>query len=240
MSNDKELHDPSVIKMWKSQDAWLEDQQDGDFYIYMRRFDQARESFDAAIREARKSFGNEDPRLARSLTGLGRCFAARRDYPSAIQAFEEALKIKKSKYKNPSLDVADLLTELAHLRLGQSELAQARNLIDESYQLRKRIASADSFSPETTLVEALLLAREGKPNQARILYIKVEDFLLRQLATTRELPPSTRAMTTLRECLDNHVLAMQQVGDKKGLQDSRKKLASINEWLVILGESGTI
>lgn len=238
-ANEQELHDPAVIEMWKAQDAWLDAQRDGDFYVYMRRFDQARESFDKAISEARKSFGNDDPRLARSLTGLGRCFAARRDYPSAILAFEEALKIKKAKYKNPSLDVADLLTELAHMRLGQVELDQARALINESNQLRKQIAT-DSFSPETALVDALLLAREGKQKEAQTLYKKVEDELLRHLASTSALPPSTRAMTTVRECLDNYLICLNQVADKKGLEDAHKKLDSINEWLVILGENGTM
>jgi tetratricopeptide (TPR) repeat protein len=238
-ANGQELHDPSVIAMWKAQDTWLDHQRDGDFYIYVRRFDQARESFDSAIREARKSFGNDDPRLARSLTGLGRCFAARREYPAALLAFEEALKIKKAKYKNPSLDVADLLTELAHVRLGQSELAQARALINESNQLRKQI-SADSFSPETALVEALLLAREGKRKEAKTLYKKVENELLKRLAPTDELPPSTRAMTTLRECLDNYILSLDQDGDRKGVEELRKKLDEVNQWLVILGENGTM
>lgn len=238
-ANGQELHDPSVISMWKAQDAWLDEQRDGDFYIYLRRFDQARESFDTAIKEARKSFGNDDPRLARSLTGLGRCFAARRDYPAALLAFEEALKIKKAKYKSPSLDVADLLTELAHVRLGQAELAQARALIDQSKQLRKQIA-ADSFSPETALVDALLLAREGKQKEAKTLYKKVENELRKRLTPTDELPPSTRAMTTLRECLDNYVLSLDQDGDKKGVEELRKKLDSVNQWLVILGENGTM
>jgi tetratricopeptide (TPR) repeat protein len=233
-----EQHDSGVVAMWEAQDVWFGHQRDGDFYMYVRRFDQARESFDAAVAEAKKSFGKDDPRLARSLTGLGRCYVARRDYASALPALEEALRIKKAKYKHPSADVADLLTELAHVKVAQGEVFSARSLINQSIQLRNEIARG-YFAPETSLVDALILFREGKQKEAVALYKKVEEALHKELASRNELPPSTRSMTTLRECLDNHVFVLQQSGDKKACEAQRKKLADLNEWLVILGENGT-
>jgi tetratricopeptide (TPR) repeat protein len=233
-----ELHDAGVVAMWEAQDIWFNHQRDGDFYMYVRRFDQARESFEAAVAEAKKSFGKDDPRLARSLTGLGRCFVARRDYPSALLALEESLRIKKAKYRHPSLDVADLLTELAHVRLAQAEVPMARALINESIQLRNEIGKG-YFAPETSLVDGMILFREGKQKAAVALYKKVEEALNRELASRKELPPSTRSMTTLRECLDNYVLFLEQSGDKTASQAERKKLTNLNEWLVILGENGT-
>src|SRR5579885_335650 len=108
--------DPMSSSQWRSQMAWLDAQEDGDFYLFVRRYDKAEQAFQLAAKEA-KAFGRNDPRGARSLTGLARVALAKRDFKGAAASFQEALSIKRKAYGNYNSDVSDLMTELARAQV---------------------------------------------------------------------------------------------------------------------------
>src|SRR5690606_29778434 len=67
----------SVTQQWIEQNDWLSYQQDGDFLLYVQRFDKAEEAFKTAIKKADDA-RFKDARVARSLTGLARVYLTRR------------------------------------------------------------------------------------------------------------------------------------------------------------------
>ena len=88
--------------------------------------------------EAARSFGDHDPRLARSLTGLGQVLIAEAKSSEAVPLFHEALGIFEKNQGDEGADVALCLTGLATAHGRQAEDAAAEPLLRRALAIQEK------------------------------------------------------------------------------------------------------
>jgi len=225
---------PIVSEQWKKQNAWLEQQLDGDYFLFVQRFDRAETSFLNAIKTAEVS-GFKDARLARSYTGLARAHAARRHYEESIREYEKALAIKKKAYGNNHSDVADILTELAYVRILMNQVKEARGLVSEAAQVWKNLKT-DSLT-ELAFVDAAVSVQEGNDAAAGEKLKNASARYLAQLDLHR-YPQSVKSIRLARDCGERYAIWLDIHHKDAEAKACREKFKPINEWLMTLGETG--
>lgn len=223
-----------VTQQWIEQNDWLSHQQDGDFLLYVQRFDKAEEAFKTAIKKADDA-RFKDARVARSLTGLARVYLTRRQFENAITKYEQALDIKRRAYGDDHYDVADILTELAFAEASLGRLERARGHVERATTVYKN-HKAD-VGTELLYVDAFLNAQEGKPTVAEKKYKQATERLILQIDVHR-YPQPTRSMRLARDCAEQYANLLDNQGKKDVARAFRERVKPINEWMMILGESG--
>ncbi len=217
--------------------AWLDAQEDGDFYLFVRRYDKAEQAFQLAAKEA-KAFGRNDPRGARSLTGLARVALAKRDFKGAAASFQEALSIKRKAYGNYNSDVSDLMTELARAQVMQGNVGEARKLIDEATSIKKKIKDENTL-PESSFVDALISKREGDMREANWNYKMAADGFLHKLKSL-SYPTSTLTMQNGVDAVhaySNFLREQRKETDVAAIYDA--EIAPVEKWLSELAAPAT-
>lgn len=130
------------------------------FLFYVRRFDKAEILAKSAIEKAKK-FGENDPRLARSLTSLARVQIEKSEFDNAIKSLNKSYKIKSAKFGMKNTDVADILSEIAYANLKMGNIEEAKKTIQHSIAIRKNVK--DVFGDmDSNYIEGLILEKENK------------------------------------------------------------------------------
>lgn len=223
-----------VTQQWIEQNDWLGHQQDGDFLLYVQRFDKAEEAFKTAIKKADDA-KFKDARVARSLTGLARVYLARRQFEDAIAKYEQALDIKRRSYGDDHYDVADILTELAFAEASLGRLETARGHVERATTVYKNHKA--KVGTELLYVDAFLNVQEGKQEIAAEKYKQATDRLISQI-DVHHYPQPTRSMRIARDCAEQYANLLDNQGKKDLARAFRERVKPINEWMMILGESG--
>ncbi len=217
---------------WDNQQGWIAKQRDGEFLLFVQRFDRADAKFREAVQLA-EEFGVNDARVARSLTGLGRAQAAHNDWQSALIQFERALTIKRKSYGNDHSDVADLLTDLAVTRCQLNQVKESRTALDEAKAIWKHIHA--TTIPETMYVEAIVKDKEGSL-EAEDAFKRATDTFLTQI-DLHKYPQPTISMREARDCGERYCVWLDTHGKAELAKQYRQKLQPLNEWLNLLGQS---
>lgn len=226
----KDLPSPMVAE-WKKQGDWLDKQQDGDFFLYVQRFDRAEESFEAAIEKA-GLFGKQDARMARSLVGLARAQTARRKLPEAKENYEKALAIKRKSYGEAHSDIADILTELAYVKACSCESEAARDLVKQTDKALKKLQA--SRSAELQFIDAMIELNDGKDAETKLK--TAADGFLAQIDLDK-YPQPTKSMRTACDSVERLAIWYDSHGKPDQAEQYREKLQPIRQWLMIMGES---
>lgn len=225
---------PAVSREWQNQNDWHEKQQDGDYFLFVQRFDRAEAAFDEAIAKAVEA-GFRDARVARSYTGLARARVGRRKYAEALADYRNALQIKKRSYGNFSADVGDILTEMAYLHILLNQPVEARKLVLESFQIWKKLKA--EHITELVFVDGALTWQEGNDKSAGAKLERAASQYIEQTDLKR-YPQSTHSLRMARDCGERYATWLLVHGKKSEAQLLRERFKPINEWLMILGESG--
>lgn len=225
---------PMVSQQWKEQNEWLEHQQDGDFFLYIQRFDRAEQSFKTAIKKAEDA-RFRDARLARSQTGLARAYLNRHEFDDALRLYTKALEIKKKAYGENHYDVADILTERAYANLALFHTEDARSDVQQAKLIYRNLKSQSL--PELDFVDAALDVQSGNDRDAETKFKSALQLLLSQIKLHR-YPQPTKSMRIARDCGDRYISILEAHGKKSEADSCRQNLKPISEWLIILGETG--
>jgi len=110
--------------------AWQQSYDAGRDAYERADYNRAQKMFATAVKEAER-FGDQDPRLARSLNDLAAAYAVQGKYPEAEPLYQRSLAILKQ-VRGP--DHADVATVL----LNYAELLQATNRGAEAAKLEAR------------------------------------------------------------------------------------------------------
>lgn len=223
-------------KEWQAQSDWWESQEDGDFLVYVRRFDKAEDVLKVALARAEK-FGRGDPRMARSMRSLARVYLERNDYEKAASLLESSLEIKEKAVGRSSSEVADIKTDLALARALQGRPEESRKLFDEALAIRQ-LYDNNLDMAETIYVEAILLARTGDRAGAEKKYDKVIEILSEQMKSSDSVP-STALISKLRSALMSEVDILKEMGKTEKSKQRKEQYDRVQLWLATLGETGT-
>ena len=219
---------------WKLQFAWLKDQEDADFLLYVRRMSEAEKLAKMAIARAKK-FNEDDPRLARSLTSLGRIFLESAKYQEALVPLEKARRIKTEKFGKNSADVADILTEISYANFNLGNLDKARANLDKARAIRKVIN--DNFSTiDSDLIEGLILDKENRHEEALKKFLScIETYNQRM----EEMPDSisTEQMNRMTICFQKYISIQNNLNPGFDTSPFKNNLEKLNRWLRLLGNS---
>jgi len=220
-------------KEWKQQFDWLQEQDDTDFLLYVRRLDLAESRALAAIKKA-KQFGKDDPRLARSLTSLGRIYLEKAEFEKSLEPLNEAYKIKLAKFGKKSADVADILNEIAFAQINIGHTKAARESLSGAVAIRKEIRDFYA-SIDSDLVEGLILEKEGDSKAATEKFEStIKQYQSRSNSTTGDL--SNEQLSRMRICFSKYLELRHDKSDEKELKELDEKLAYLNDWFRILGQ----
>lgn len=230
----EEAPPPMVSKQWKEQTDWLEHQQDGDFFLYIQRYDRAEDSFKTAIKKAEDA-RFRDARLARSQAGLARAYSNRRKFQDAIRLYDKALEIKRKAYGENHYDVADILTERAFVNVSLFNTDAARQDVERAKQIYRNLKLQPLL--ELQFVEAAVDVQSGKENSALPKFKSATDQFISQI-NLHHYPQSTKSMRVARDCGDRYASLLDSRGKRAEAQAYRDKLRPITEWMMILGERG--
>ncbi|MBX9668716.1 MAG: tetratricopeptide repeat protein [Candidatus Obscuribacterales bacterium] len=217
---------------WDNQQGWIGKQRDGEFLLFVQRFDRADAKFREAVKLA-EEFGAGDARVARSLTGLGRAQAAHNDWQSALIQYERALQIKRKSYGNDHSDVADLLTDLAVAKLNLNQVKESRTALDEAKAIWKHIHA--TTIPETMFVDAMVKDKEGNL-EAEDTFKRATDMYLSQI-DLHKYPQPTVSLREARDCGERYCAWLDTHGKADQAKEYRQKLQPVKEWLDLLGQS---
>ena len=223
-----------VSQSWREQNEWLEHQQDGDFFLYIQRFDRAEESFKTAIKKAEDA-RFRDARLARSQTGLARAYSNRHKFEEALKYYNQALEIKKKAYGENHYDVADILTERAFVNASLSKIDAATQDLHRVEKINTNLKAHALL--ELQFVEAVIDMQSGKETAALPKFKLTTEQFISQIDLHR-YPQSTKSMRIARECGERYAALLEANGRKDEAKAYRNKLRPISEWMMILGESG--
>ena len=218
---------------WKQQFAWLQDQEDTDFLLHVRRLDKAEELANQAILKA-NAFGKTDPRLARSLTSLGRSYLERSQFSKALPPLMEAYKIKSEKFGKNNADVADILTEIAyaHVRIGETE--KAKEFLDQAVEIQERIH--DKYAKiDSDYVAGLILEQENKLPEANSKY----QSCIAELSSRMDYDGnslSTEQIARMQDCLSRSILLTKTLSPNQDVKPIEKQFNNVVSWLVILAQ----
>jgi tetratricopeptide (TPR) repeat protein len=223
-----------VSQQWNEQNDWLNHQQDGDYLLFVQRFDKAEEAFKTAIKKAQDA-RFKDARLARSLTGLGRAYSNRRQWADAIKQYDQALAIKQKSYGEFHYDVADILTERAFAKISLGQVSEARSDVQEANQIYTKLKSPSST--ELLFVDAVVSQQEGDQKAAEK---KLKDATTKYLAQIdlQRYPQSTKSLRIARDCGERYATLLEVDGRKDEAKAYRARMQPVNDWMMILGESG--
>ncbi len=219
---------------WTSQSDWLEFQRDGEFLLAVQRYDKAEEAFLTAVKKA-EAFGARDARVARSKTGLARTCVGRRNWTRAAAEYRDALAIKEKSYGHTHYDVGEITTELAYVQISQGDTAEARKTIENAKSIWK--ATKIDFPAELIMLDAIADANDGKDSSAELKFKSASDLFLGQI-DIHKFPQPTKSMRTARECIDRYSALLEAHKKPQLAKTYKTKFQPINEWLIILGESG--
>lgn len=223
-------------KEWQAQSDWWESQEDGDFLVYVRRFDKAEDVLKVAVARAEK-FGKGDPRLARSMRSLARVYLERNEYDKAAELLESSLAIKERAVGRSSSEVADIKTDLALAYAFQGKPEEARKQADEALAVR-RLYDNKLDMAETTYVEAILLAQAGDRAGAEKNYDMVIKTFSEQMKSSDSVP-STALINKLRSALMSEVDILKEMGKTDKSKQRKEQYDHVQLWLATLGETGT-
>ncbi|MDZ4835194.1 MAG: tetratricopeptide repeat protein [Candidatus Melainabacteria bacterium] len=226
--------DAALSPQWTKQTEWLEFQQDGEFLLSVQRFDKAEQAFLTAVKKA-ESFGARDARVARSKTGLARAYMGRRDWNKAVHFYGDALAIKKKSYGDNHTDVGDISSELARAYLSAGHPAEAKKMVADAKAIWKQLKL--EAPAELVLTDAILASEDGNNVIAEQQFKKASDVLLSQI-DLHKFPQPVTAMGTARESVDRYSTWLDTHGKPQLAKEYKAKIQPINEWLMILGESG--
>lgn len=213
---------------------WLDFQRDGEFLLSVQRFDKAEVAFLTAVKKA-EAFGARDARVARSRAGLARTFVARRNWARAVAEYREALTIKKKSYGEDHYEVGELTTELAYALVSMGETKEAREKLEQAKSIRTK--AKINTSAELTMIDAMVDANEGKDASAEQKFKSASNLFLQQIKLDK-YPQPIKSMRTARECLDRYSDWLTAHGNPQLAKEYKSKNQPINQWLMIMGESG--
>lgn len=222
-------------KAWKQQFEWFQDQQDTDFLFYIRRFDQAEELAKNAIEKA-KAFGNSDPRLARSLTSLGRIQLNQSNYEAAHKSLSHAFQIKSKKFGMKNTDVADILCELAYTDLNQEDLEGANNAAAQARNIRQELNDQYGII-ESDYLAALILSKQEKEKEALATYGNCIKAYMNKIDNPLETL-SSENLHRMKNCFHKYIELKKTSDPSVNLKDEEAELNKLTAWLNVLGESG--
>ncbi len=223
-----------VSKEWQAQNEWLDKQEDGDFFLFVRRFDRAQEAFQSAIQKG-ESFGPFDARLARSLTGLARVFMAKHDFESARLQYERALEIKRKSYGNENSDVIDIIRELACAQVQLGHTQEARKLIDEALQLQVKTNDLLSM-PEAKFIASKICLQENNAKDEEKNLAEAADGFLKDVSLT--YPVNTMRLQNSADCVYSYCSFLDRHGKQVQADNYRAKITPVQNWLNMLGQTG--
>lgn len=219
---------------WTSQSDWLDFQRDGEFLLAVQRFDKAEEAFLTAVKKA-GAFGARDARVARSKTGLARAYVGRRNWARAAAEYRDALAIKEKSYGHTHYDVGEIITELAFVEISQGDAVAARKEIEDVRAIWKKTNT--QIPAELIMIDAIADANEGKDTSAEQKFKSASDLYLKQI-DIHKFPQPVKSMHIARECVDRYAFWLEAHKKPQLAKSYREKIQPINEWLMILGESG--
>lgn len=196
---------------------------------------QGEDTAQAGKGKAAPGFGQHDPRLARSLTGLARVALAKHNPALAEMHYKKALSIKLKSFGNENSDVIDLVTELAMTEISLGKVKEARQLIDESQATKMKLQDTSSM-PETWFAQALVYSKEGNDSAAATNYRLAADAFMNKLEKL-SYPVSTLTMQTAKDCVDSYCNFLDAHKQTRPAKEYRSRIAPINNWLATLGQS---
>lgn len=233
-SNENITDDRFTSEAWKQQFAWLQDQEDTDFLLYVRRLDKAESVANQAIVKANK-FGAEDPRLARSLTSLGRIYIEQGNYKKALEPLEKSRDIKTKKFGKNNPDVADILTEISYAHINLGNLDKAKDALKRANAIREAIN--DKFSTiDSDFLEGLMFEKENKLQNADKKFLSCINTYNERI---KGMPDSisTQQINRMVICFNRYLSIKGQLDPKFDKKPFLKKLDDLNRWLNLLGNS---
>ncbi len=126
--------------------------------------------------------------LAESLNKLGRLYGETTDLDAAVEAYREALNIRRSRLGEEHEDVAELYNNLALIRIKQGNHAEAEALLRRAIEMARRLS--DGLSEEDSAAQlynlAYLVHYRGDFEEAEAMY-RESLALLRQVHGDRHL-----------------------------------------------------
>ncbi|HEX8200754.1 MAG TPA: FxSxx-COOH system tetratricopeptide repeat protein [Isosphaeraceae bacterium] len=150
----------------------------GVFDEFRARSEDAEASFRQSLAVWEAAFGLEDPRVARTLTHLGRVLQDRGKLAEARRCLERALRIKEAAYGPDHPQVASTLGNLGNVAHAQGDLAEARRCQERALRIEETAYGPDHPEVASTLNNLGLVAQlqgdlaEARRCQERALRIK--------------------------------------------------------------------
>ncbi len=153
----------------------------GRAYLRLGSFDRAKSLLADSLAEARRRYGDGDPRVSSILNDLGVLVRQQGDPEAAIPLFDEALATRRRLHGNEHPDVAETLVELGRAYVDQGQRDEAEPLLRQSLDIRRQVLGNGHGETATSLSElGLLLWSNGDAADA-------EPLLAEALAISRKV-----------------------------------------------------
>lgn len=115
---------------------------------------------------------NDHVRVGQALNTAGIAHAKRRHYDVAMEAFEQALAIRKGFLDEHNVDVAETLHNMGNCAAKQKDFNQARSHYDESLRIKRRLMGSTHPSVAQTLHNIGCIMSEQGFDDAAMNYLR--------------------------------------------------------------------
>lgn len=231
LDNQISASDPSHLSdQWKAHNQWWESIEDGDFALYVRQHDKSIQYFDKAIEQA-NSFGENDPRRAKSYLSLGRAYLEKSDYPKASESLKKGIALKEKLHGKDSNELSGALNALALVELKLNKPDAAKAYSDRAIELRKA-AKDSSGSGEIKYVRGLLLSQSKSASNAEIaenFESAIKDFGVD--FENKKLLLDTVALEDYADCLTSYRNWLTTQNQQAKIDSLNKKLDQVKRYL---------
>lgn len=231
LDNQISASDPShLADQWKAHNEWWESIEDGDFALYVRQPDKSIQYFDQAIKQA-NSFGQADPRRAKSYVSLGRAYLEKSDFQKAHEALSKGLELKEKLHGKDSNELSGTLTDLALVEFNLHKLKEAKALSDRTIELRK-VAKDSSGSSELKYVRGLILS-QSKDAKNEVISESFES-AIKDFSTefeSKKLLLDTSRLKNYANCLHSYSDWLTAQKQTAKVDVIKKKLESVERYL---------
>jgi tetratricopeptide (TPR) repeat protein len=185
----------------------------------LARYDEAEKYLEKAGRIYAEHPGNGSFEYSEMLYHLGQLQYEQHKLDSAQYSWQEALRIRKSLFQSPDLNVAWALNKLGELCWKQGDQNQALVYLDEALAMFKETAGEESDDYADALSNrCLVLMRQGR-------FAESESGLRRSLKIRQGCLPEGHAM--IGQNLANLAMALLWQGKHAGVEDMQKQSIEI-------------
>ena len=165
-------------------------------YVDLGLYPEARTQLERALDLQRRALGANNPKTAKTISGLGRVAELQGKYPEAEAFLNQALAIQRRVLGLQHPDTLKSMGNLANAYLGEGKYAQAEGLYSQILEIQRRILGAEDPDTLSGMANLAVVDYElGKYTKAEALDSQTLEIRRRVLGL--EHPDTLRSMNNL-------------------------------------------